>query len=193
MKDIKFLGIHGKAYSGKSTISKEMMKIGFHPMAFASPVKEMVNRFLTMLGFSTKEIYDFNQNKDFLIPGIEKSVRELWQTLGTDWGRNLIDEDSWIMMAENEVNKFKEMYCRHNFYRGIVFEDVRFDNEAEFIRDKGGLIVHLVPERELKAYYNHESEAGIEFKDNDLLFNNDHGVDELITRIELILEDQEAA
>jgi hypothetical protein len=61
-------------------------------------------------------------------------VRGLLQRLGTDVGRELWGEDFWVGQAfEGLVGD-----------EGVVFTDVRFPNEAEAIRARGGVVWNVV-------------------------------------------------
>ena len=85
-----------------------------------------------------------------------QTYRYLAQTLGTEWGRELIHPDLWIMCLKYRLQKT---------YSPIIIDDVRFENEAKFIREHGQLFyIHNnnVPEETIinKDEQQHISEAG---------------------------------
>lgn len=124
------LGIAGRARSGKDTVAKYLYDIhGFQKVAFADPIRDMLQ---VGLGIET---HYCTEDKETDIPGIGASYRKLMQTLGTEWGRVRINPDLWIHRLERSL-----AYADPN--ERIVVSDVRFDNEAEWVRQRGHLI-HL--------------------------------------------------
>lgn len=151
--DYKLVGISGLARSGKDVAGEiilENLGEGWARGAFADIPKEM----LFVMGVDTK-----CANKDGEDEYYQYNIRHLMQSLGTDWGRN-IDNDIWI-------KAFKKKNPTGNF----VITDVRMENEADFVRDNGGVIIHVKGRGGIKG--NHQSEAGIEIKRGDLLVFND--------------------
>lgn len=151
--DYKLVGISGLARSGKDVAGEiilENLGEGWSRGAFADIPKEM----LFVMGVDTK-----CANKDGEDEYYQYNIRNLMQTLGTEWGRN-IDNDIWI-------KAFKKKNPTGNF----VITDVRMENEADFVRDNGGVIIHVKGRGGIKG--NHQSEAGIEIKRGDLLVFND--------------------
>jgi hypothetical protein len=149
--NVKLIGISGKARSGKDSLEKAMRKLDGKQrrMLFAEPIKQMLlvmtagNLPLEPGGGS--DDYD----KNALVPGFDKTLRFMMQTLGTDWGRNTIDPEIWIKVAD------KYLYGSCCQPDRVVYTDVRFDNEAQFIRDHNGIIV------EISRYDRDCSEHGI--------------------------------
>ena len=60
-----------------------------------------------------------------------KTPRQAMQTLGTEWGRNLIYDGIWLHAWERAFNKCSTP---------VVVDDLRFINEAEMIKRLGGKI-----------------------------------------------------
>jgi hypothetical protein len=74
------------------------------------------------------------------------------QLLGTEFGRNLITNDIWVRVLEAKIEPDDQ----------IVIDDIRFPNEAEMIKGKGGKIVRVTRVgQELGMVDTHVSEAGI--------------------------------
>ena len=59
------------------------------------------------------------------------------QTLGTEWGRNMIGPDVWVRLTMHRVDDLLASGVN------VIIDDVRFDNEAEAIRERDGQIVTL--------------------------------------------------
>jgi hypothetical protein len=110
------------------------------------------------------------------------------QTLGTEWMRNCVAADGWLRLADQFVRTTIELNNLEDVpsIQGIVFSDVRFENEAEFIRPRGTL-VHVM--RNTEAVAAHSSEAGVEFKDCDRCLLNDKTIEVTFRRLEDIMGD----
>lgn len=87
--------------------------------------------------------------------------RKLLQWLGTDWGRDSINQNLWVNIWKAEaLAKQKEGYL-------VLCDDVRFDNEAVELIKLDGIVVKInadfAKERITTAngLKNHASEAGI--------------------------------
>lgn len=65
----------------------------------------------------------------------------------------------------------------------IVITDIRFENEAAFLRSHHGVIWHIVRPG-VQLVNAHSSEAGIERKPEDIVIMNDGSLDQLEQRVE---------
>jgi hypothetical protein len=159
------IGFAGKKQVGKSTAAGFLVDAGFaRAPSFACPLKEMLSALLRYFGYSSDEIAYFEANKEEIIPKLGCSYRHLIQTLGADWGRNMIDSDIWVNAATPSFNVLSRA-------ANLVIEDVRFENEAALIRGLGGRILHI--ESDTPYQDSHESEAGIKFMPGDAtVYNN---------------------
>lgn len=158
-KHYTLVGIHGLARSGKDEVGRILlsnMGEDWDGGAFANVPKRMLN----LMGIDTS---DEAKDKDDPYYGI--SVRKMMQTLGTDWGRSL-DEDIWI-------KAFTKLYPKGKY----VITDVRMENEAKFIRDNGGIVIHVKGRGGINT--THPSEAGIEVKGLDVVIENVGTLEEL--------------
>lgn len=123
-------------------------------------VKENVNELLVLLETTplTTTLYD-NKAYAFI-----KTPRRIMQIIGTDLFREQIKETAWVDTIES-VDK-------------VVCSDVRFPNEAEKIKELGGINIKLVNlNQQGKQTMNHQSEAFIDEMEYDYLIEHD-GVDE---------------
>lgn len=154
----KLIALHGLAQSGKTTAAEYLVKHwGFIPITFADPIKAMI---AAMCGVTVEQL---DEAKDKMLPHMDVSIREMFQTLGTDWGRNMIDEDIWVNMVSEQIAQYSDNV-------DIVVTDCRFENEAALIREKGGIVAHIY--RPDVPQMDHESEAGIEFEPTDYTLLN---------------------
>ena len=159
MPQAPLIGITGRARSGKDTVANFIIAaIGGYRYSFADPIRAM----LVPLGVDMSDPY-WQARKEEPIPALGVSPRRMMQTLGTEWGRQLINPDLWLIMAHQRL-------LQHG--SGMVISDVRFDNEAAWIRKHGGRIIHVF-RPDTKAVEAHASEDGIEMQDTDVrLFNS---------------------
>lgn len=139
------IGVCGAIGSGKNTVGEFLVKDhGFTQLAFADPIYDAIS---AITGLTVEELKDRNR-KENTLDWISCSPRRLLQTLGTDWGREMIHPEIWVVSALRRV-------------RGdTVITDVRFNNEAEAILARGGAIWRVVG-REIESPSKHRAEAGI--------------------------------
>lgn len=180
---MRLIGLAGYKGSGKSTAAKYLREEkGFRVVPMASVLKDMLATF----GLSERQIHgDLKEEPD---PGIlcGKSPRWAMQTLGTEWGRELIGDDVWIRAWWAKVER-EAAYCdsvspRPGMLKACC-DDVRFANEAEFIRSKGGIIAMI--ERPGHEGGEHASEQ-LPFQP-DHLIRNDGPVRDLHNYLDILV------
>ena len=165
MPQAPLIGIAGRARSGKDTVANFIVAaIGGYRYSFADPIRAM----LVPLGVDLSDPY-WQARKEEPIPALGVSPRRMMQTLGTEWGRQLINPDLWLIMAHQRLLQNGP---------GMVISDVRFDNEAAWIRKHGGRIIHVI-RPDAKAVEAHASEDGIEMQDTDARLFNSGTLEEL--------------
>ena len=167
------IGIAGRARSGKDTVANFIIAaIGGYRYSFADPIRAM----LVPLGVDMSDPY-WQARKEDVIPALGVSPRRMMQTLGTEWGRQLINPDLWIIMAHQRLLQNGP---------GMVIPDVRFENEAAWIRKHGGWIIHVI-RPEAKAVEAHASEDGIEIQDTDAQILNSGTLEDLQLSVRKLL------
>lgn len=126
---IAFTGVAG---SGKSTAAAHLTRHrGFERVRFAGPLKAM----MAALGCTAPEIDgDRKETPCELLGG--KTPRHAMQTLGTEWGRDLIASDLWI-------RAWQAALARVPAGVPVVVDDCRFPNEAAAVIAAGGVIVRI--------------------------------------------------
>lgn len=115
--------------------------------------------------------------------------RTLMQLIGTEVCRQ-IHPNFWInslfkdytptgdTLLEGEIRKVRE---EDLIYPKWIISDCRFNNEAEAIKSKGGVIIKV--ERDLDNQDSHKSEKGINDNYVDLVINNNSSIQDLITEV----------
>ena len=118
---------------------------------------------MVALGLSSEEIDgDLKERPCALFGG--KTPRQAMQWLGTEWGRELVNPSLWIDAWKVAVDREPD--------RLIVVDDVRFSNEAQAIRERGGIVVKIErPGAVSESGSGHISER-FEFEP-DLVIRND--------------------
>jgi len=174
--DPAIIGFAGKARSGKDTAGKYLVDTyQFQHYYFAKPLKEGVNK---MFNLTEEQI----KNKEKVVEPWGKSPRELYQLLGTDVARK-IDPNVWIKNAE--------MFLKRCSGFSVAITDVRFANEAKWIRDKGGVVVFLTSEtRGITDHTSHASENGLTGDDVDVVIQNDGTIAGLYAQLEGLRSEQ---
>jgi hypothetical protein len=129
------IGLCGPAGCGKDTVRYILeCNHDFTGLSFADPIRDMLYQVLRNAEASV-EYMTKRELKEAPIPGLGVSYRHLAQTLGTEWGRNCVGPDFWLNVAANHMAGMRKL-GRSKF----VVSDVRFANEAEWVRAKGGVI-----------------------------------------------------
>lgn len=171
------IGFAGRKESGKTTAAKHLADRNFSRLSFADPMKNIVLLLLLELGFSAEETKKFILDKKSIIPGLNKSTRHILQTLGTDWGREMVHDNIWLMIAKHRIG----LVSADN----VVFDDVRFENEAAMIRSIGGHIIQIV--RDNSAVDTHASEFGIVHHPGDVVIVNDKPLDGYLADVDAVV------
>lgn len=141
------VGLAGGKGCGKSSVARIMeRKFGYEIMSFAAPIKDM----LKAMGLRDAELND-PVLKEIKLDEYGKSPREIMQLLGTEFARNMIAEDIWVTAMKRKIAPGMK----------VVIDDVRFENEARFIRDSGGSVLEVKRTRLDANADTHISEAGI--------------------------------
>lgn len=173
------IGIAGPAQSGKSTLAGEFRRLvefrgqKYTEQPFAGPLKRM----LASIGV---DVSDLSKNVPVAFLDGRITPRIMMQTLGTEWGRNLLP-GLWLKVWQHELDDSANTVC---------VPDVRFDNEAELIRELGGTIIHVKrkPTADMLAVPAHASEVGITRANGDIIFRNDRGIEKMAQLAASILD-----
>lgn len=178
MKKPPVIGVAGLARSGKDTVADFIVSyVGGYRYAFAEPIKAMLRH----VGIDMDHPYWASRKED-RIPAVGKSPREMMQTLGTDWGRELVNPKLWVTLANQKLLTYGP---------GMVISDVRFDNEAEWIRSLGGLVIHVHRDINDFKIAEHSSENGVIVLDTDVTILNSGTLEDLQEKTKLIFDVKE--
>ena len=144
--------------SGKSTLAEAMAGHGWRVVKFAAPLKAMVAALLREAGEGDDVIARALEG-DLKAQPLEalagRTARYTMQTLGTEWGRGAMASDIWVRLAIMRANRLRAAGV------AVIVDDMRFENEAQAIRDAGGKLVRITrPDAARLA--GHASEGGLD-------------------------------
>jgi len=160
------IGLTGEARSGKDTIGRMLVdQYGYTRLAFADRLKEKASYYF---GYTDEEIEEKGPQVRRILQGFGLALRD-------------IQENYWINIVRDKMEPGKR----------YVITDVRFDNEAEFIRESG-IIVHVSrPRKERIEGADHISEQGVGYMARtDYELRNDFStVEELEREVQKFMKD----
>lgn len=198
LKDAVIIGLTGHAKSGKDTLFDALLKYAnygklfngicteWHKLAFADGIRKIGKIF----GFTEEQLTNQELKETFVHPVWNITPRVFMQRVGSEMFRNHLDKDCWVKLVMQEIkNKTSfpqiskeefqmslvnrpddepKTYVRHCF----IVTDVRFPNEAQAIKDAGGIIVRVTrptnSDNGEADWKKHESEAFIDEMKVDL-------------------------
>ena len=197
MSNGMIIGLTGLAGCGKSTLANYLVeKHGFERLSFAGPLKKMIRTLNPILGITDNEggeEYGEVRAGDLQSPELgwsEADIKEsefgpeyrrLLQVLGTNCIRS-VDDYFWVNAAGKQLESYTGNY---------VFDDVRFPNEAEAIRDgfnrrTPGTLWNIPREGLLRGEHSSEQWAGK--MDENFHLPNDGTPEELFRQADCIIK-----
>lgn len=189
------IGITGKAGSGKDTLAAHFVsKYHCTRRAFADPIKELLNEKFgwemsqwddrewkeraAVLSADTVDVFEPKYGYSApQKPRATWSPRQLAQWLGTEVGRNTFGQDCWVRVME----RWARIHLGHE--DRLVIPDVRFDNEAIWIRKMGGIIIQLHRPNTIPVA-EHVSERGIDPDHIYMYILNDGTIEDLYKAVD---------
>lgn len=157
------VGFAGYARSGKDSAADALMSVGFSRIAFADKLREFVYELNPKVaGWDLRKIIDIYGWNGYKETSWGDSIREQLQYVGTDLARNILGPDVWVNATLQSISEEED----------LVITDVRFPNEADAIRTRGGK-VFLIQRRGVGPANGHSSETALEnYEFDDIIFNN---------------------
>jgi hypothetical protein len=184
MDNAHVFGFCGKAGCGKGTCSELVKQIREEQFFLGKATVEIFPMAQALKDIATDH-FGWDGKKD------EKG-RRLLQVLGTECGRMYGGENFWVNKWQQSVDRWLK-YTDFDWCRPdkpiVICDDVRFDNEAQHIKDIGGKIIHISGRAyDMGENNNHASEAGISEDLVDYNIYNKHDMDVLHSVVFEILE-----
>lgn len=171
----KLIALYSSApQSGKTTTAEILKESGYKTLSFATPLKQMTVRFLMGFGYSKGDAERIIKDKDFVIGEVNLRVRDIVQTIGTEWGREMIHKDVWVKMWESTQRRFSH----------VVVDDMRFPNEYEAVKKHNAVLVKIErDDAKGKNKETHESEGALDDFCFDFTIDNNGSLDNLKNQI----------
>ena len=173
------IGVSGKIGSGKDTFADKLIEyvkseygFTFENKKYAYNLKKIVS---ILTGVSMEDVFS-REGKHKQLPEWNMTVGEMQQKLGTEAVRNNINQDAWIL----------SLFGTYSTKKYWIITDVRFKNEADIIKEKGGIVIRLNGDP-IKSKTNdnrnmeHPSETGLDdYQDFDYIYDNVPPIENLI-------------
>lgn len=176
----KLIGVSGLAGSGKDQFAEYIRDNAYEYFIikrFGGKLKEIC---AILLNVDVELFEDQNFKKKSLGPewGDNMTVRLLLQIVGTECMRDTLHSDVWVNALMNEFNNYKgepgSWDCPH-----WLITDVRFPNEANAIKERGGIMIRI--NRTSIVQGEHPSETALDHYPFDHYIDNNGSIDDLKT------------
>lgn len=177
----QLIGLTAYATSGKDAAAEALLPLGWERRAFADQLRRfayILNPLIEQrgsrgLGPRSKRYVHLADLVDDVGWDRAKTdnpqVREFLQRLGTDAGRQLLGENVWVNAALRDLVTGSGP---------VVFTDCRFPNEADAIRNLGGVIIRIIRPG-VRPINGHPSETAMDGYDVDWVLLNDGSLEDL--------------
>tara|TARA_Y100000034_G_C6838845_1_gene379316 strand:- start:124 stop:699 length:576 start_codon:yes stop_codon:yes gene_type:complete len=186
------IGLVGKSGSGKDTVAQHL--VAAHDLiqyAFADPLKALI---MDLFYMTQQQLY--SEQKEVVDSRYGVSPRHLMQYLGTDVFRELYQgvwTDYFQRWHQQQVAAHADDRRVKPF--SVVVSDVRYENEAQAVRNQGGVLWRIsravAEDKEMNggASTNHTSETALEDIKTEIIICNDATLKELYEMVDDALEE----
>lgn len=189
----KLLGISGKLGSGKDTLAQFIQEIepSYEIKKFAGKLKQITG---VLCGVDPARFEDQEFKKQ--MSPFDMTYRELLQKVGTEAMRNQIHTDVWVRALFAEFEPFSKVLTVippiHISESRWLITDVRFPNEADAIKQRGGLLIRIYrnPDGPQSLTDLHPSETALDDYPHDITINNNGSLEDLKEQVRIFMDDQ---
>jgi hypothetical protein len=164
----RIIGIAGRKRSGKNTFAEMLqVKHQYQQIAFSDALWNVLlaaDPWIDPKGWRLSQImHDTTRDEaKMMFP----EIRRLLQRLGSEGVRDNIGVDTWLNVVTDKIIA--------NPTTSFLVTDVRFENEAQRIRELGGKIIKIERPGVEESYgSNHASEQFVAAIQEDMLVNNE--------------------
>lgn len=138
------------------------------------------------LDYGHKDGKCINCKKSIIKKYSPMTIRELLQRLGTDAMRDGLHINTWVNALMSEYKMKNQSFDnssnwieKEDGYPNWIITDTRFPNEAQAVKDKGGIIIRI-NRNGVNPINNHPSEVGLDNWSFDHIIENNGTIIELI-------------
>jgi dephospho-CoA kinase len=164
------IGFAGAAGAGKDSAAKALVKAGAERRAFADPIRSLLYALNPYVDDCACRLADLVHDEGWeTAKRNTPEVRRLLQQLGSEV-RKTAEPSYWIDLTLANLPAF------------AVVTDVRYPNEAQAIRERGGMIVQI-NRPGFEPLLEHESETPLQPDLVDVVIANDGNVEQLHDRV----------
>lgn len=174
--EVMLIGLSGYARSGKDTMAELLcLNYSFSRLSFADPMRDAVYKLNPLIDGTTR-LADLVDDYGWDVAKSKDEARRLLQVFGTEVGREMFGGNFWIDQA------FKQIDPAAN----VVIADVRFPNEADAIKARGGTVIRI-NRHNLSAVNSHKSEHAMDnYMFNHVIYN-DGTLDDLADNVFMLM------
>lgn len=186
------IGIAGKAQAGKDTTARIINFLRYYPDAswetycdsdlpfefeddivhFADLLKYVAERMLSVPVYTMQSMKGKSMKFDWL-DGM--TGREFLQKLGTAV-RNEVHPDFWT----------RALFIKEKNNKNLIIPDVRFPNEAQIVKDHGGILIRI--ERPGAGAGEHISETALDdYRGWDIVIDNVGTLEDLYKQVKFLM------
>lgn len=181
------IGLLGEKYTGKDTSADYLVNnYGFVKDHHAKPLKDAAK---VLFNFSDEQVN--GSLKEVVDPRWGITPRQAMQFIGSLFRNNIndlipgIQSNFWVNLLHMRIDKQLEEYMGEDL--STVVADVRFQNEVDEIKRKGGIVIKLIRDTNVVTD-RHESEAGIvNITGFDYIIYNNGAKEELYAQLDAIM------
>lgn len=175
---MKIIGLYSPCpQSGKSTVAEILGENGFPQCyPFAGPLRNMLREFLLDLGIEYDRVIDYLYvSKEEVIPEVGRSARYLLRTLGTEWGRQMVGDDIWVLAWKATVVPACSL--------GVIVDDVRMPNEYHAVKAQPGSQVWRITRPGHAGDTSHSTDGALSNMQFDREIVNDGSLEDLHRKV----------
>jgi hypothetical protein len=174
------IGLTGFAGSGKDTVAEMLLdQYTGYSRAFADPLRRAASE---IFGLTMEQMTD-RALKETPVEQWNKTPREILQLMGTECMRNTFGPDVWVKRAEKELLILRELANKEPTEPDLlIWTDVRFAEEADWINKHGGVIVQ-VNRKDVGPVNDHVSDHGLESYFIDFFLPNNGNLKQLREKV----------
>lgn len=164
------IGLSGKVGTGKDTVANIIKDnySNFKTVAFADKLKDITCKLLSI----DRETIECYKREPIFISGF--TIRTWLQRIGQLF-RDEVNSEFWINKVINIQND-------------VIITDVRYLNEAEVIRKKGGILIRINRNINIDEHGTHPSEIELDDYNFDYIIDNNSSVKDLKLEVTNVLE-----